>query len=297
MKKKISLFVFILFIILIFTSKVSALSEYTCTYESGSETYDLKFRVRGNQVEMLSCNRSYPEPCDDYVFDTNGYYLRKETTCPSSFDVYPQKKLIIWVADEKGMFKISKKSDITNLGVSACYDNKTKTGCNNAIGVACLWIDDDRAAGTKGGYCNVDNLQYVYCGDGARDLPTFLPYLISMLVNLLKIATPIILIIVSILSLVKALAASKEDEIKKAQSALIRKMIAAAMVFFVISIVQFVILKVSNTDDEADGFSSCLSCFLNNDCAKNTYYKTTVSGVTYCTKLITGKSEICPEDK
>ncbi len=148
--------------------------------------------------------------------------------------------------------------------------------CENNPYFACIWND-------KYGYCNVDNLQYVMCGD-ARDIPKDVPALISFFVNLLKIATPIILIATSMITLLKALSASKEDEIKKAKNALLRKIIASVMVFFVISIVQFVILKVAQTS-EAENISSCMSCFLNNDCSVNTYYKTTVSGVDICTNL------------
>ena len=134
-----------------------------------------------------------------------------------------------------------------------------------------------------GNYCNTDNLQYVLCGD-SFDIPNKAPELISFAVNLLKIATPIILIIVSIITLVKAIIASKEDEIKKAQSSLIKKLLAAAMVFFIVSIVQFVILKVADSSD-ANGISKCMSCFLNNDCSSVTYYKTSISNNYYCTKI------------
>lgn len=134
-----------------------------------------------------------------------------------------------------------------------------------------------------GDYCNTDNLQYVLCGD-SFDIPNKAPELISFAVNLLKIATPIILIIVSIITLVKAIIASKEDEIKKAQSSLIKKLLAATMVFFIVSIVQFVILKVADSSD-ANGISKCMSCFLNNDCSSVTYYKTSISNNYYCTKI------------
>lgn len=143
---------------------------------------------------------------------------------------------------------------------------------------ACLWIETD-----KGGYCNVDNLQYVTCGE-STDIPPEVPRLISFAVNLLKIITPIILIVVSIITLLKALTASKEDEIKKAQSSLITKIIAAALIFFITSIVQFIIFKVADSS-EVNGISSCLSCFLNNDCGNTTYYKFNIGGEYYCRTL------------
>ena len=175
---------------------------------------------------------------------------------------------------------------------ATCLDFKDSSSCgNHSKKAACVWVDKDDHNFLEEGYCNVDNLLYVSCGD-ARDIPVQVPSIISMLVNLLKIATPIILIIISMITLVKALAAGKEDEIKKATSSLVKKMIAAALVFFVVAIVQFVISKVAE-DDEYEGFDKCLNCFLNNSCSENMYYKTVISGEEWCTDLKTGNSDLC----
>lgn len=185
--------------------------------------------------------------------------------------------------------KVEKEEEIINEPTSCLDFNKTPNpsaqvgtaafySCENNPYFACIWNENE-----YGGYCNVDNLQYVQCGD-AFDIPKQLPSLISLLVNLLKIAAPIILIMVSIITLFKAITASKEDEIKKAQASLIKKIIAAVMVFFVISIVQFVISKVADSSDQG-GLESCFSCFLNNDCSDSIYYKTNVGGVNICTYL------------
>lgn len=144
---------------------------------------------------------------------------------------------------------------------------------------------------SNGGYCNTDNLQYVTCGD-SYDIPIQVPKLISYCVNILKIATPIILIVVGMITLLKALVASKEDELKKAQASLIKKIIASVMVFFVVSIVQFVILKVANKSETAS-ISDCMSCFLNNDCYSTTYYKTNIGGNYFCTLISeTGREDL-----
>lgn len=165
-----------------------------------------------------------------------------------------------------------------------------KYGCETNSKFACVWND------TKyGDYCNTDNLIYVSCGN-AFDIPYQVPQIISFIVNLLKIATPIILIIIGMITLLKALASSKEDEIKKAKDSLIKKLIASALVFFVIAIVQFVILKVAD-DDEQSSITSCLDCFLNNDCKSTAYYKTNLVGTYYCTPLKGGKPDVCDEFK
>lgn len=174
-----------------------------------------------------------------------------------------------------------------------CLDFKDSTSCKNSPNVACIWNENEDAAGNQGGYCNVDNLLYVGCG-GASDIPVQIPSLISMLVNLLKIATPIILIFISIITLLKAMSAGKEDEIKKATSSLVKKMIAGALVFFVIGIVQFVMSKVAE-DDDYNGMTECFDCFLNNSCKQSTYYKTVVAGEDMCTRLTEGKTKACAD--
>ncbi|MBE6139122.1 MAG: hypothetical protein E7174_01260 [Firmicutes bacterium] len=164
-----------------------------------------------------------------------------------------------------------------------------KSSCKGNLNYACVWVENESAPNK--GYCNVDNLLYVGCG-GAGDIPVQVPSLISMLVNMLKIATPIILIFISMVTLFKALVAQKEDEIKKATNSLVKKIIAGALVFFVVAIVQYIISVVAE-DDYYEGFESCLDCFLNNSCETNTYYKTVVSGEEMCTFLTTGETEAC----
>jgi hypothetical protein len=168
--------------------------------------------------------------------------------------------------------------DIADNKKTSCFDFGVED-CESNTKFSCSWVK----AGDNQGYCNVNKLQYIKCG-GAFDIPEQAPRIISFVINLLKIGTPIILIIVGLVTLVKALAASKEDEIKKAQTSLIKKMIAAALVFFVVAIVQFVILKVAD-DDETGSISSCLSCFLNNDCDTSKYFKDKVGDKYVCHKV------------
>lgn len=187
----------------------------------------------------------------------------------------------------------TKKPISEQTGSSQCYNYKNKSTCQNSLAtgkVACVWVENESAP--NGGYCNVDNLLFVGCG-GASDIPMQVPALISLLVNLLKIATPIILIFISIITLVKAMAAQKEDEIKKATSSLIKKIIAAVLVFFVVAIVQFIVSVVA--EDEYSGFENCLNCFLNNKCETTTYYKTVVGEDDWCTPLTTGESKLCED--
>ena len=159
------------------------------------------------------------------------------------------------------------------------------------IKFSCIWNINEF---DKDGYCNVDKLVYVKCGDSydIYDIPYEAPRIVSFVVYLLKIGTPIVLIFFSMIPLVKALASSNEDELKKAQKVLIKKLIAAALVFFVVSIVQFVIMKVADSS-ETKNISKCFDCFLNNNCEDSAYYKTNVGGTYLCKNFSGGDAYSC----
>lgn len=109
---------------------------------------------------------------------------------------------------------------------------------------------------------NIDtNLTYT-CGDIGLSFSGMLPYVISMIILIIKIVVPILLIIFGMIDLAKAVMAQKEDEIKKGQQTFIKRLIAAIIVFFVITIVQMIISFVSNDNDD---IGSCFKCFVNGD--------------------------------
>ena len=109
---------------------------------------------------------------------------------------------------------------------------------------------------------NIDtNLTYT-CGDIGVSFSGMFPYIISVLVLIIKIAVPIILIIFGMLDLAKAIMAQKEDEIKKGQQTFIKRLIAAVIVFLVAVIVPLVIKIVAPKDDNANMWN-CVDCLIN----------------------------------
>lgn len=182
-------------------------------------------------------------------------------------------------------------SNISADSISSCK-SFGPGDCETNDKFACVWVNK-KIDNRTWSYCNFDDLTYVKCG-GAWDIPNKLPELTSFFVNLLKIVTPIILIVLSIITLIKATASSNADQIKKAQNTLIKRIIAAAMVFFVIQITQFVMIKVAE-DSDAGGVTACLSCFLNNTCDTSVYYKTNVLGEYHCT-FADGTEMLCDEN-
>lgn len=88
------------------------------------------------------------------------------------------------------------------------------------------------------------------------------PYMISIVITIIKIVVPILLIIFGMLDLGKAVVASKEDEIKKGQQLFIKRAVAAVIVFFVVQLVQIIIRFVSGNDAT---IANCFNCFINGE--------------------------------
>lgn len=244
-----------------FAVKLKESISFICPAYHNSYKYDLRFDSDGKLIGVDVNGVSAPYVAYSY------FHPKNQSECPPSKDI---------------VINIVSGIELYAYNYNSAYQIQNKYLC---IEKGYIW--------NKENYCNTDNLQYVMCGD-AHDIPAQIPSLISMAVNLLKIATPIILIIVSIITLVKAIMSSKEDEIKKGQQSLIRKVIAAIMIFMIISMVQFVVLKVADDKDQTS-ISACMSCFLNNDCTANKYFKTNVSGEEYCSKVSDKgmSSELC----
>ena len=75
---------------------------------------------------------------------------------------------------------------------------------------------------------------------GANGVPGTLAKIVHYIYLAIQVAVPIMLIIFGMIDLAKAITASKEDEIKKAQSEFLRKLVLAIIIFLVFTIVQFV---------------------------------------------------------
>lgn len=89
---------------------------------------------------------------------------------------------------------------------------------------------------------------------------------VGLIINILKIAIPIIIVLFATLDLGKAVIAGKDDEIKAAQKMLIKRLIYGVLIFFVVTIVQVVIgLVTVNTDTSEGGATSnvCWQCATN----------------------------------
>ena len=103
------------------------------------------------------------------------------------------------------------------------------------------------------------------CGD--FKIPYLFVSIVNTVITIIKIAVPVIIIILGSLDLLKAVMAQKEDEIKKGQQTFIKRLIVGAVVFLVFAIVQMIIGLVAPKNDSANtNMWNCVDCFVNGNC-------------------------------
>lgn len=111
------------------------------------------------------------------------------------------------------------------------------------------------------------------CGANAKGtyLLTGIPVIIVKVVHIaymaLMVAAPVILVIFGMIDLLKAVTSGKEDDIKKAQGTFIKRLIAGALVFFIIVIVELLVSFAGDSDNK-NSIMGCAKCFINGASSK-----------------------------
>ncbi len=84
--------------------------------------------------------------------------------------------------------------------------------------------------------------------------------IIGYVLFVFKIAIPLLLIIFGMLDLGKAVIASKEDEIKKATGSLVRRAIAAVVIFLLPTIISFLMGVITGFVNVKEDYKVCRQC-------------------------------------
>ncbi len=96
-------------------------------------------------------------------------------------------------------------------------------------------------------------------------IPQQIVKLIHLIYNAIRIAVPLILIIVGMVEMGRAITLQKEDEIKKAQNLLVRKAVTAGLVFLIVSLVGL-IFSIASGESLDDNTWTCIDSLLNGVC-------------------------------
>ena len=99
------------------------------------------------------------------------------------------------------------------------------------------------------------NFMYNFCNDYMMPIAK----LIKIVIDFIKFGIPVVLVIFGMIDLGKAVMAGKEDEMKKAQGTLIKRVIYAVAIFLVVFIVQLVMQIVSDAGAGTEpGWYDCI---------------------------------------
>lgn len=89
------------------------------------------------------------------------------------------------------------------------------------------------------------------CGDNVC-IPASLATYTRLIYNAIRIVTPLVLIIIGMFDMAKAVTSKSAEDVKKAQNLLVKKAIAAAIVFFLFTFVSWMLRILSDTGSASD---------------------------------------------
>lgn len=178
-------------------------------------------------------------------------------------------------------------------GVKAvdCSSIKDQSTCTSTAG--CIVYTESR---TKTWYCGEEKVSgttttttttttapsyaTVTCGS-STNIPAALPTFIYNIINLIKIAVPVVLIILGMIDFAKATVSQDEKQMKDSQAKFIKRAIAAVAIFVVVAVTQL-LFSIIGTDSTND-MVSCINCFTNKVCRSTDKYKICLNdGKTEC---------------
>ena len=138
-------------------------------------------------------------------------------------------KTITELNEKEGLIKSYCKAILEHHSFDGSNEQSCLESCLN-IGV------QTKKAKQAAGLISGDSGQ---CGFSARLLVW-----ISNILRWIKYILPVVVIVLGILDFIKAIGADKDDEMKKAQGSFIKRLIAAALVFIIPLIIEFVLDKM-----------------------------------------------------
>ena len=100
-----------------------------------------------------------------------------------------------------------------------------------------------------------------YCADVfAGGIPTGIGNLVHLAVVAIQIVVPVLLIIWGMLDFAKAIIGQDEDKIKAAQKVFVKRLIAALVVFLIVTIVQLAIRLAASVGGEGNNAENAWQC-------------------------------------
>ncbi len=221
------IFILIISLIIIYTPNVAA-STVNCTYQENLGAnigyYNFEFNVDGNVSTLTKITQTikYQDGRDDLVTT-----ITDRTLSDFQFNSSP-------ITEAECPTQI--KTNTSNASMVQKTSDSTTT--DNS------WLLSDK----------------VSCGS-INNIPSKLPEITSMVVNVLQFVIPVILVIMGAIDLVKGVMSGKEDEIKKGQQSFIKRLTIGAIIFFIIALTKLLIGIMASGVSESNGIIQCIDCF------------------------------------
>lgn len=261
----------------------------TCSCSSTSgKSFSLKFTVGGNlsqpRVSYKFDGSSGEENIKNWnskLSGTNYTYLddyTKNNKCPSNA-VLTSSPIFgthdFYLSDDKNLDSIKKNAADeegnfwgadADVYVAACKEvEEEKTTPSNSNSNKPPKEYDDPSVGYTVTPLSEDLTTYSCGNNYVQNIPSKILRLTKFIYNFVQVLVPIAIVLLGSIDLVKAVAGQKDDEIQKGYKVLIKRLVAAVIVFFVLAIVKLLISIVS---DNSSGIIDCVDCFLkfNNSC-------------------------------
>lgn len=184
--------------------------------------------------------------------------IESEPECKSSLVKINNKKYnCVWV-DEGKSYELDENGKLVESNKPALVSNV----CINPGGIKINDTSESKSS-TKTESSKKENKSngiYVTCGP-IKSLPKKILQLSNTIVNIMQVAVPVILVLFGMIDLVKAVSSQKDDDIRKAQGVLIKRLILGVLVYFIVVIVK---LLLSAIGGNTDGIWNCVQCFISN---------------------------------
>ncbi len=188
------------------------------------------------KVNIITTKASFSSGCPTLYVDTNEYNAANSAL---SISVYEKK------SDCK-----SNCSAITgtSVGFGGNRGDTSSTGTSEGFG------------GNRGDTSNTDStdLEKTFCTGPVLGVFTTL----GRIFRIIEILVPVIIITFGVIDFSKAVLASKDDEIKKSAKSLIRRVIAGVLIFFIPTIIGFIVNMIDKDKVYKGTFGDCTVCML-----------------------------------
>ena len=236
---------------------------------------------RGNRTQLMECHYSVKDVTSKsftlkvFVWQdksTNEIYLDHDFWSwdfKLEMNLAPFKSNCKWVCpniayyeDDKNFltlktFDLVKNTELkANGGLYNGVNGRSYYGQGNKI-PGCVEEPDDPVEEPD---CVVDDHKFEFCqSKGVIEVMRIGYYAI----NIIKIVVPLLIIIFGVIDFAKAVIASDDDAIKKSAKGFAIRLIAGVVIFFIPTIINFVVNLVPNNNDD---FPGCSGCLFDGDC-------------------------------